>query len=664
MKKIIALLLAAVMLGGAVACTKTPSDQPGDDTTAAGEQTTAGGDETTLPKKEEKQVDYEMETVGKTLVELVKEEHPNNEHPRIIFDKERVEFWKGQIGKFSVFDKEYRAMKKTANTYLTKPVQEYDIYDGIRLLNICRNVLATVQYCALTYLLSGQEKFAERAAQELDAAAAFPDWNPYHFLDVGEMSCAFGIGYDWLYDYLSEERKATYREKIIEYAFKPAQQDFGNKIRKRSYKWYQDTPGDNWKLVCNGGLGIAALAICDDVTDSNICEEVLYYGFKSCHKFIRDAYMELDGSYVESLGYWEYATEYLGMYSTALSTACGTNLDLTDWIGLEKTGYFPLMLSSNRFYSFNFGDAGVSYTLTAPLLFLGHEFNRPDIGYFRYQLIQDGTYGIYDMFWLYPEDNFEEVEVPNDYGSLEATNATFRTGWAKEDMFCGIHFGKNDVPHGHSDMGTFILEYNNVRFFDDLGSDDYNLNGYGVCYRHISEGHNTLTMNPKLTLAGGGQKSTGESYISQYKSADDESFAVCDMTNAYFCESVKRGMKLIKGTKTVIIQDEIVCKDTDDIYWFGHTKATIDISEDGKTAKLTIGDTVINAYILGEDGAFFIKTAKSTEWSPKVEGQAENTGYARLSVNLKGKTSYTLSIAFVPEGQTAPIGVTPLANWN
>ncbi|MBQ0102046.1 MAG: heparinase II/III family protein [Firmicutes bacterium] len=605
-----------------------------------------------------------METVGKTLVSLVKKEHPDNGHPRIIFDDERVEFWKGEIGTYSIYDKEFKAMKSHATSLLSTSVAVYDIYDGIRLLNICRKVLDVVQYCGLTYLLTGEEKYAERAAKELDAAASFPDWNPYHFLDIGEMSCAFGLGYDWLYDYLSDARKAKYREKIIAYAFNPAMEDFTNKAgRKRSYKWYQDNPGDNWKLVCNGGLGIAALAICDEVS-TDICEKVLYYGFKCNHKFIRDAYLKLDGSYVESLGYWEFATEYLGMYSTALTTACGTNLDLTDWEGLEKTGYFPIMLSSNRNYSFNFGDASVSYTVTPPLLFLGHEFGKSDIGYFRYNVIKNENYSIYDMFWLYPEDNYDKVKISNDYGSLKATNATFRTGWNKSDMFCGIHFGKVDVPHGHSDTGTFIIEYNNVRFFDDLGSDDYNLPNYSKCYRHITEGHNTLTMNPKLTLAVGGQKTTGECYISQYKSSDKESFAVCDMTNTYFCTSVKRGMKLLKETKTVIIQDELKCSASTDTYWYGHTKAKIDIAADGKSAKLTLNGTVLNAYILGADGVFTVTEAKSSEWAPKISGQAENTGYSRLTVNLKGGTEYTLSIAFVPEGQPVPTGITALADWN
>ncbi|MBQ0102049.1 MAG: hypothetical protein KBT31_04560 [Firmicutes bacterium] len=469
MKKLIAVLLTAAFLLGTAACTKTPADVT-DDTTA-GSGTSADTSSGEITGKPEKQVEYDMATVGKTLVDLVLEEHPNNEHPRIIFDKDRVAFWKGQIGKFSVFDKEYRAMKKAANTFIGKDVSVYNIADGIRLLPVSRAVLSCVIHCGLVYLLTGDVKFAERAAEELDAAAAFPNWNPHHFLDVGEMANAFGIGYDWLYDYLSPERKEAYRKAIVDFGFKPAMDDYQDKSRDRTYRWFQDTPGDNWKLVCNGGLSVAALAICDEDT-SGLCETILNYAYPSNYKFIRDAYDEKDGSYVEGSTYWTYATEYLGMYSTALMTACGTNLDLTDWIGLEKTGYFPILLSSNRLVSFNFGDADPANMTTPELLFLGHEFGRPDIGYFRYERIENASYSIYDMFWLYPEDVFEDVEVPNDYGDVGATNATFRTGWEKEDIFCGIHFGKNNVPHDHSDMGTFGSDYNNVRFFADLGAAD------------------------------------------------------------------------------------------------------------------------------------------------------------------------------------------------
>src|SRR6266851_4042147 len=69
---------------------------------------------------------------------------------------------------------------------------------------------------ALVYRISGETKYLERAVTELRAAAAFPDWNPSHFLDVAEMTHAFAIGYDWLFHDLSPEDRALFRKAITE----------------------------------------------------------------------------------------------------------------------------------------------------------------------------------------------------------------------------------------------------------------------------------------------------------------------------------------------------------------------------------------------------------------------------------------------------------------
>jgi hypothetical protein len=58
---------------------------------------------------------------------------------------------------------------------------------------------------AMAYRLTGDARFLARAKSDLMTVAAFKDWNPRHFLSVGEMSFAVGIGYDWLYAKLTPE---------------------------------------------------------------------------------------------------------------------------------------------------------------------------------------------------------------------------------------------------------------------------------------------------------------------------------------------------------------------------------------------------------------------------------------------------------------------------
>ena len=70
---------------------------------------------------------------------------------------------------------------------------------GPRLLDQSRAALRRISTLAGLYRLDGDHRKADRARLEMLAAAAFPDWNPSHFLDVAEMTNALAIGYDWLY---------------------------------------------------------------------------------------------------------------------------------------------------------------------------------------------------------------------------------------------------------------------------------------------------------------------------------------------------------------------------------------------------------------------------------------------------------------------------------
>lgn len=76
------------------------------------------------------------------------------------------------------------------------------IKEGKRLLAISRIALKRIYYLSYVYRMTGDKKYAHRAEQEMLAVSRFTDWNPTHFLDVGEMVMALAIGYDWLYDSL------------------------------------------------------------------------------------------------------------------------------------------------------------------------------------------------------------------------------------------------------------------------------------------------------------------------------------------------------------------------------------------------------------------------------------------------------------------------------
>src|SRR5271169_2450415 len=55
---------------------------------------------------------------------------------------------------------------------------------GPRLLDQSRAAIRQIVTCAMAYRLTGDDRFAQRARRDLMTVAAFPDWNPSHFLDV------------------------------------------------------------------------------------------------------------------------------------------------------------------------------------------------------------------------------------------------------------------------------------------------------------------------------------------------------------------------------------------------------------------------------------------------------------------------------------------------
>ena len=150
-----------------------------------------------------------------------------------------------------------------ASEMLLEPVCERR-KQGKRLLQVSRKVLERVLYCSYVYRLTGDDAYMRRAEEEMLAAAEFDDWNPSHFLDVGEMTAALAIGYDWLYDALPQSSRDRIARAIIYKGLLGADED-------RQMWFYRAT--NNWNQVCNAGLVMGALAVCD--LEPELCRSVI-----------------------------------------------------------------------------------------------------------------------------------------------------------------------------------------------------------------------------------------------------------------------------------------------------------------------------------------------------------------------------------------------------
>lgn len=231
-------------------------------------------------------------------------------HPRLLLTAEREAALREQAREDPFLQTMLAYLRAGADWALDEPTVGYKKV-GPRLLAQSRACLGKVATLSLAYRWFGDERYARRALDEMRAAAAFPDWNPGHFLDTAELCAAFAIGYDWLHDWLAPEDRALLRRAIVEKGFAPG----------RVHHARQAARVNNWNPVCNGGLVLAALAIAEDEPEA--AREFLGLMENTIMKAL--AYYAPDGAWYEGPGYWKYGTTYLVMLLDALDTALGND---------------------------------------------------------------------------------------------------------------------------------------------------------------------------------------------------------------------------------------------------------------------------------------------------------------------------------------------------
>lgn len=157
---------------------------------------------------------------------------------------------------------------KNASAFYDMSPTNYSIdggYTGSGILDVSREVQLRVKTWAYAYRVSNDTKWVDRTWTELQTAAGNTsqffgrgnglNWNPDHFLDVGEMTLAFAYAYDWLYDVLGQQRREAVMWSIINLGLQQGMTQYNT-----AAGWWKNTNG-NWNCVCNGGLLLGALAI-------------------------------------------------------------------------------------------------------------------------------------------------------------------------------------------------------------------------------------------------------------------------------------------------------------------------------------------------------------------------------------------------------------------
>lgn len=460
--------------------------------------------------------------------------------------------------------------------------------DGRRLLGRSREALGRTMHLGFAYRITGDNKYAERAFAEMKAMAEMQDWNPSHFLDTAEMSLAMAVAYDWLYDKLPADLKATAREAIVKKGLDPYL-----KAEKR-HGW--ERGGNNWNQVCHAGMVGGALALLED--DPPRAAEVVHRAIQGLPAAMK--VYNPDGTYPEGPGYWNYGTSFNVMLINMFESVFNTDFGLSSSPGFLKSGEFMVHIIGPSRRTYNFSDCGNATGFSPAMAWFAARTGREDLMWFENEFLADkvahirGSRGAvqgeryFPLVLIWARHGFEKKHPSelNWLGQGQNPIAVLRSSWTDpKGVYVAIKAGTPSASHGHMDIGSFVMDADGTRWSLDLGMQDYNgLEQRGIAlwdarqgaerwkiFRYHNRGHSTLLVNDEEQVVA------SKAPVSEFSAHPNQAHAVVDMTETYRGQlaSAKRRFTL-QPDHRVVIEDEITGgTDAATVRWGMVTPATL-----------------------------------------------------------------------------------------
>lgn len=633
---------------------------------------------------------YSYARPGRTdIIQRLLEKNPNHDHPRlyaraadfailrqkIVSDPQMVSWY----AKFLANADKYVNWDTIPPNYLSIVV----IQNGYLTSDYTRSFPERMSALSLAFQITGQQKYADRAYKEMMALVSIPDWTStkygYH-LNTADIMWGFAVVYDWCYDAFTPAQRTILRNDMVNKGINKLLAMYNAnptyKINPTIGNPFSDGNHNPWD---NGGASAAALAIGDEVPA--VAGELLERALVVAENFTISY-----GTYgfTEGPGYGNGALSHYMEWMAAMESALGTSYNYFNAPGMTDLAYFS-PYNNGPVKSLNYHDAGTdSKKYLDATFFIANKILNPALGNMHKTDLDNGNTLpiVKDLLWYKPDyyGTSTEMLVLDKYFAGNVHTGSFRSSFSDPNaLFLAFHGGENRVGHRHFDTGQFNIDAMGMNWALDLGSEPLTYNAQllstsganvKLLYRIATQGHNTLLVNPNNTFPG--QSEPAFSPVTKFVSEESGGFSIMDMTAAYSTQasSAKRGYALTGNRSRIIIQDEITLSEQSTVWWNMNTRASIEVSKDGKTAILSQSGKRLRACLISpHDGSFLAMKAVALPESYSNYAETPNLSIQRLSIKLEGVNSTTIMVEFTPINNETDLNLPtlpliPLGSWS
>lgn len=446
---------------------------------------------------------------------------------------------------------------------------------------LCQPSLRALSHAA--FLLQ-DERAAARALEGVEIMFSFPaeEWvaRPHRPMRCDHamlnVAATIGIAMDLCAPFWGADTLQSIGARIREYTVAR----FLETWEKKDAHWARLDYHWNWKIMCCGEMGTAALSCAEQMPELPAVLDAALAGCLDILDFVPP-----EGDWPEGAGYWLGTLGFGLRFGLALCRATGGAVDLFEHPALKKTGDYIVHLTEPDGQVYDFNDngrslgAGLDY-----LLLLARRHQRGD--WARTARASNHT-TVERLAW---DDPALADAIPEQTAQCYPTTgvALMRSSWDENATFIGFKSASSAVGHSQLDANSFVVTARGQRllldegiwpyahflgFFDNRGP-RFNFDANGTI------GHSTLMVDGQGQIFGAAYSGK----IASFAAGKDIDMVTGDATEAY-------GGKLSRYLRTLafvkpdilLVYDRVAADEPHFLEWLFHHRADVSGDETRST---------------------------------------------------------------------------------